>query len=101
MEAILQGTLSADGTLTLDEKPNLPPGRVRVIVHAMPQLPTEDPFWQRMQAIWEGQASRGHVPPREDEVERERREGRVAWAERQTAIERLQEESRQSRGTRP
>jgi hypothetical protein len=28
----VQGTLRADGTLLLDEKPNLPPGRVKVRV---------------------------------------------------------------------
>lgn len=33
-EVILLGTLSPDGTLLLDEKPNLPPGRVKVTVQA-------------------------------------------------------------------
>lgn len=49
---IIQGTLTADGTIQLDEKPNLPPGRVQVVVQSLPQLPAGDPFWQRMQAIW-------------------------------------------------
>jgi len=31
-QVILQGTLTADGTLLLDAKPNLPPGRVQVVV---------------------------------------------------------------------
>jgi hypothetical protein len=30
----MQGTLQADGTLVLDEKPSLPPGRVRVVLHS-------------------------------------------------------------------
>jgi hypothetical protein len=29
------GTLQPDGTLVLDEKPNVPPGRVRVVVQAV------------------------------------------------------------------
>lgn len=32
----IQGTLQPDGTLVLDEKPNLPPGRVRVTVQPAP-----------------------------------------------------------------
>ena len=34
--AILQATLKPDGTLELDQKPNLPPGRVYVIVQPLP-----------------------------------------------------------------
>jgi hypothetical protein len=39
----VQGTLQPDGTLLLDEKVKLPPGRVRVVVQAMPEKvpPTE------------------------------------------------------------
>ena len=51
-EAMIAGTIQRDGSLVLDEKLNLPPGRVQVIVHSLPQLPEGDPFWQRMQAIW-------------------------------------------------
>ncbi len=31
----LTGTLQADGTLVPDEKPNLPPGRVRIVVQSL------------------------------------------------------------------
>ncbi|MHB1422448.1 MAG: hypothetical protein ACYC3I_04465 [Gemmataceae bacterium] len=34
---ILQGTLKPDGTLELDHKPSLAPGRVQVIVQPLPQ----------------------------------------------------------------
>jgi hypothetical protein len=34
-QAIVQGTLKTDGTLELDQKPNLPPGRVQVTVQAL------------------------------------------------------------------
>lgn len=33
-EIVVQGTLNVDGTLQLDEKPNLPAGRVKVTVQA-------------------------------------------------------------------
>lgn len=34
----LQGTLREDGTLVLDSSPNLPPGRVRVVVEKLEEL---------------------------------------------------------------
>jgi len=96
-EAVIEGTLNADGTLTLDEKPNLPPGRVQLIVQVLPELPEGDPFWDMMRSIWAAQKARGHVPRSAEEVEAERCETREGWANRQEAIERLQEESRRLR----
>jgi hypothetical protein len=97
-EVVVEGTLKPDGTLELDQKPNLAPGRVQVIVQALPQLPDGDPFWDMMKSIWAEQKARGHVPRSVEEVEAERREMREGWARRQEAIERLQEESRRLRG---
>jgi hypothetical protein len=68
------GTLKPDGALELDEKLNLPAGRVRVTVEpfAAPAA-TEDPFMARMEAIWAGQKARGHTPRTAEEVETQRR----------------------------
>ena len=96
-EIVMEGTLKPDGTLTLDEKPNLPAGRVQVIMQTLPELPIDDPFWQRMQAMWDAQKARGHVPRGVEEIEAQQREMRKGWAKRQEAIERLQEESRRLR----
>lgn len=41
-EVMIEGTLQPDGTLQLDSKPSLPPGRVRVVVQ------TED-WWSYLQ----------------------------------------------------
>lgn len=97
-ETVVEGTLQPDGTLVLDEKPNLPPGRVTVLVQRLPVLPPGDPFWDMMKSIWAGQKARGHVPRSVEEIEAERREVREGWEERQRAIERLQEECRRLRG---
>jgi len=97
-EVVVEGTLKPDGTLELDQRPNLAPGRVQVIVQALPALPEGDPFWDMMKSIWLGQKARGHAPRSAEEVEAERREVREGWARRQGAIERLQEESRRLRG---
>jgi hypothetical protein len=44
------GTLRADGTLVLDQKPDLPEGRVRVRVQPVAEPPKED-WWQYLQRI--------------------------------------------------
>ena len=38
----IQGTLREDGTLVLDQKPNLPPGRVKVIIAPVPDYKQTD-----------------------------------------------------------
>ena len=43
MQVEVQGTLDADGTLRLDEKPRLPAGRVTVVLKAAPALPPGAP----------------------------------------------------------
>jgi hypothetical protein len=45
-EIVVQGTVNPDGTLQLDEKPNLSPGRVTVVLRqeAEPPPPQEDWF---------------------------------------------------------
>jgi hypothetical protein len=35
-ESVVEGTLKSDGTLELDERPNLSPGRVQVTVQPLP-----------------------------------------------------------------
>ena len=96
-EMVVEGTLKPDGTLELDEKLPLPAGRVQVIVQPLPELPKDDPFWQMMQRIWEGQKKRGHVPRNREQVEAERRQMREEWEERMQRIERIQAEARQAR----
>jgi len=66
---VVQGTLNADGTLALDEKLDLPVGRVQVIVQPLPELPIDDPFWQRMRAAWERQRESGRQPRTREEID--------------------------------
>jgi YD repeat-containing protein len=92
-EIVVEGTLKPDGTLELDQKPNLAPGRVQVTLAPLPELPADDPFWKRMKAIWEGQKARGFVPRTTEEVEAERRQVRQEWEERMRRIERTRAEA--------
>ncbi len=90
----MTGTLRPDGVVVLDGPVAVAPGRVKVTVQAVPfELPKDDPFWQRMQAIWDGQKARGHVPRSAEEVEAELREARDEWDEHQEALERIQLEA--------
>ncbi|MFM9114936.1 MAG: hypothetical protein ACKOU6_02085 [Planctomycetota bacterium] len=90
LETIIAGTIQPDGSLVLDQKLNLPPGRVQVVVQVLPDLPADDPFWQRMQAIWAIPRSSTCDGGRKtiDEVVRAREE----WDEHQQALESLQRE---------
>ncbi|MGO9108251.1 MAG: hypothetical protein ACLP9L_03365 [Thermoguttaceae bacterium] len=97
-ETMIEGTIQPDGTLLLDEKPNLSPGRVTVVLRQETAIviPSDDPFWQRMQAMWDAQDAAGRLPRSVEQIETERREMRLGWAGRQDALERIQEESRRA-----
>jgi hypothetical protein len=51
-EVVVEGTLKLDGTLELDQKPNLPPGRVTVALRPV-QGPatTQEGWWPYMQRV--------------------------------------------------
>lgn len=94
---IVEGTVSADGTVEVSEKVNLPAGKVQVTLVPLPELPENDPFWQLMRGIWAGQKARGHVPRSAEDVERELRAVRDDWDERMAEITRIQEEAERLR----
>lgn len=100
-EDVIEGTLKPDGTLELDQRPKLPPGRVTVVLRpgteAKPPRPLDDAFFQMMEAIWAGQKARGHVPRSVEEVEAERQQLGHEWEAEVKAAIRLQEEARSLR----
>jgi hypothetical protein len=98
MQVSAQGTVKPDGTLELDNPLPLPGGRVLVIVQPLPEPGPDDPFWSRMQAIWDDQKAHGCVPSGAEEVEAERRAVREEWEGRMNEIERIQEEGREGGG---
>jgi hypothetical protein len=79
VQAIVQGILKPDGTLELDQKPNLSPGRVRVTVEPVTEPARPDRFWAMMQQIWADLKATGHVPRSVEEVEAERQAFRDDW----------------------
>jgi hypothetical protein len=93
---VVQGIVRPDGTLQLDERLNVPAGRVQVVVQPLPDV-SSDPFWQGMEAIWAGQAARGHVPRSAEDVEAERKAVRQEMEEEIQEAMRIQEDCRRSR----
>jgi hypothetical protein len=94
---ILEALVKSDGTLELAERIALPPGRVQVTIVPIPDLPSNDPFWQRMQALWAGQRARGHMPRSAMEVEEEREAMRDDWEDRMRRIEQIQADAARAR----
>jgi hypothetical protein len=94
---VLQGIVKPDGTLELQEKVPLPPGRVQVIVQPLPDLPVDDPFWQMIRSIWDARNAAGLAPRSPEEVEAERRALREGMEQEIVSTIRLQEESRRLR----
>ncbi len=91
-EAIVAGTLKPDGTLELDRRPNLAPGRVSVILRPLPQLPSGDPFFDMLKNIWEARARAGLTPRSVEEVEAHRQRLRDDSAEELAEAAGLQRE---------
>lgn len=95
----IQGTLREDGTLLLDQKPDLPPGRVKVIVESVPDL-TQTDVWQVLEQIWAGQRARGHVPRSREEIDAELEASRQEDEERMQALEQIHLDARRARQER-
>jgi hypothetical protein len=97
----VEGLVKSDGSVEVSEKVSLPAGKVQVTLVPWPQLPQDDPFWQMMQKIWDGQKARGHVARTSSEVEAEREALREEWDTRMSEITRIQEEADKLRAGRP
>jgi hypothetical protein len=87
----IQGTPQSDGTLILDEKPALPPGRVCVPVQLLADL-MRTPVWQVPEKIWAEQRARGHVSRSKEEIDADIAAMRQEDEDRMLEIERLHEE---------
>ena len=68
----VQGTLQADGTLLLNEKPNLPPGPVHVTLQATSNHTNAGmDVIAVLNRIHAEQAARGYVPRSREEIDAE------------------------------
>jgi hypothetical protein len=86
-EIVIEGTLNPDGTLDLDEKPNLSPGRVKVILQSVPpNLPPERGLADVIDEIRTSQQIRGYQGRSAQEIEATRREGEDEYEQRMQAL---------------
>lgn len=94
----IEGEVQADGTLLLDQRLDLPAGRVRLTVEPVAaQAPNLVRFQAMMERIWAGQKARGHVSRSKQEIDAEVRQLREEAEEELRAAERLHEECRRAR----
>jgi hypothetical protein len=69
-EIIVQGSLKPDGTLELDQKPSLSPGRVVVVLRPEAQAkPPNEAWWPCMQRIRSERESAGYRFMNEGEMQ--------------------------------
>jgi hypothetical protein len=96
-QVILEGMLQPDGTLVLDRKPELPPGRVQVTLQVLPASRRHEPLWQVAQSIREELKASGHVPRSKEEIDAAHRALNRGMENEIAEAIRLQEESRRLR----
>src|SRR5437016_2231359 len=68
-EIVLQGTLKPDGTLELDQKPNLSPGRVMVVLRQESQAAPQEGWWPYLQRVRAEREAAGYHFMNEAEME--------------------------------
>jgi hypothetical protein len=94
---VIEGTLRPDGTLELNQKVDLPAGRVHVTIAPVANQPEPEQFWTMMKGIWAAQQARGHVARAREEIDADINALREEADEEMEAVERLQEECRRAR----
>jgi len=68
-EVVVQGTLKPDGTVELDQKPDLPPGRITVVLRQEQALPAQEGWWPYLQRVRSAREATGYHFMNEAEME--------------------------------
>ncbi len=86
-QVTVEGILKPDGTLALDEKPSLPPGRVTVTVRQTPASPhRQRTLADVIDKIQRGQQARGYQGRSAEEIEAGLREGEEEYERKVQAL---------------
>jgi hypothetical protein len=91
---VIQGIVRADGTLELEGKLPLPPGRVSVTLEPVPYSQDTDPFFVMLRHIWAEREQAGKPFRTGEQAQEALRHLREDAAEEIAEIGRLQEECR-------
>src|SRR5207253_5200415 len=101
MPVEVEGTVREDGTLELDKKLRLPPGRVKVTVRAanpaISAASNYEAFLAMTDEIRSRQEASGHVPRTAEEIDAQIKAFRDEFDEHFLAVERLQESAAKAR----
>jgi hypothetical protein len=88
-QVVLTGTWKPDNTLELDEKPNLPPGRVRVTLELVaPESAASVGWWDVLQQMWKTLPAGGASGRTKEQIDTELDRLRGEWEERLTELDR-------------
>jgi hypothetical protein len=69
IETTVEGTLKPDGTLELDQRPSLPPGRVTVVLRQQTEPAMQEGWWPYMQRVRAEREAAGYHFMNEGEME--------------------------------
>jgi hypothetical protein len=95
---MLQGTVKPDGTLVLDEKLSLPPGRVQVMLQPLAIAASQRrPVLEVIAAIRREQEARGHVPRTREAIDAEINELRRESEEGVREVERIYQQCQRAK----
>ena len=83
---LLDGTLKPDGTLELDQKPSLGPGRVKVVLQPAQTATPNRALADVLDEIHQGQQARGFQGRSAEEIEAGLREGEDDYEETMRAF---------------
>lgn len=87
VEVVVEGTLKPDGTLELDARPNLPPGRVTVILQsAEVGVPAKRGLAELIDEIQQGQQARGFIGRSAEDIQAGLRESEAEYERRIEAV---------------
>ena len=92
-EVVVQGTVKPDGTLELDQKPNLSPGRVMVVLRQQSEPPPpKENWWQYLQRIRAEREASGYPFMNEEQLK-----AHTEWLREADPIDELLREANQQR----
>jgi len=95
----MSGTIKPDGTLELEGKINLPPGRVRVALNIVPEASgAKEDTWAVLQRIWKENEALGLKPRTAEEIDAYINGLRDELEEHANQIEALQEGIARAKG---
>ena len=91
---VVEGTVKPDGTLELDQRVNLPAGRVRLTIQPIPEPTQGQDWWQNLQAARAVLESRGTGFRSKDAIEAEREDFRSGDEHVEDVYRTIEEERR-------